>query len=781
MFKHIAGVLVFCLVIISALKAAPEPGDKTPKTFNLYVTVLDSSTGQPLDLVNLILRKNDQTININITNLKGKSVFHDLAPGDYEINFHYIGYKNLVLPVSLRDDNKEVVIKLPEESINLGEVVVEGAPVTRVSNFVDIKTGSQIFEGETYHAPPSAQMTTLIQRNLAGAVRAPTGEVHIRGMHGEFSYMIDGIPIPLGVFGGLNEVVDPRVVKIITFYTGGFPAEFGGQLAAVINILNQVPPGPFHLSLSSYGGSYFSSGAPGAGSSGKLNSNGQSFSLSTHESKFGFFLSGSRSETDRRIDQPVDSLFHDHGFDYSLYSKLDYIIDDNNYLTSNLNYSETQSQIPYDPVEAINEDTQNSYNAFQTLSFFHTISNELDREKSLFAGFYVREGGLKFRTSPLDETKQFLGSDTTTGYTIDQDRIFTTFGTRIKYSSRLAHEFLYESGFNLDITNGSETFHFKDEAGNGPINKTDFTGSDFGAFIQTEIRPFEWTNFEAGIRYDQHIAPAVALQKQFSPRLKLSFFADEQNTFYLSYDRLFIPTNIEGLNSIATAVGDSSTATLPEKDNLYEAGLIHKFGFGVSAKLSYFQKDASPGLDDETLGSSTIRVNVNIDKVKTRGIELSLDYTQPSSPFSAYLNGALIHAYGRGPVSGGFLPPDSSTDVFDLDHDQRLSVSAALNYQPDDWFINLTALYGSGLANGNDDYAFKTGLFDFNQGAHTTPYWIFDLAAGYTFVLGGGSKLTPALYVTNLLDHSHLIKGSFFSGASFEEPRNVIFKLTYEL
>ncbi len=44
-------------------------------------------------------------------------------------------------------------------------------------------------------------MTQLIQQNLAGAAKAPTGEVHIRGQHGEFSYLVDGIPVRLVFLG----------------------------------------------------------------------------------------------------------------------------------------------------------------------------------------------------------------------------------------------------------------------------------------------------------------------------------------------------------------------------------------------------------------------------------------------------------------------------------------------------------------------------------------------------------------------------------------------------
>ena len=43
----------------------------------------------------------------------------------------------------------------------------------------------------------------------------------------------------------------------------------------------------------------------------------------------------------------------------------------------------------------------------------------------------------------------------------------------------------------------------------GLVNKTDFTGSDFSLFAESEIHPFEWMNIDAGLRYDQHIAPSI--------------------------------------------------------------------------------------------------------------------------------------------------------------------------------------------------------------------------------------------------------------------------------
>ena len=784
-----ASLIIITIIFASLLNAKPSYKGETgsQNTVNYRVTVIDSAQNLPLEFVTVILKKANQIVNVKSTDHLGVAAFVDVEEGAYTLSTSYVGYKSYTAPVTISRINNGTRILLQQRAINLSAIVVTGSrsKANSINNFLDIKTGVKTVELQDFHPAPAARMTTVIQENLAGAVRATTGEVHIRGQHGEYSYYIDGIPIPLGVFGGLNEIVDPSVINSITFYDGGFPAEYGGQIAAIIDIKTHVPPGGFHLNLSTFGGSYLTSNneslGSGVGSFKSLNSNGQSISLSNHIGRLGYFFTGTRDETDRRIDTPTPVVFNDHGFDYFLFGKMDYFLSQNDYLTTNLNYSETNTEVPFDPVEGINYDTQNSYNAFQTLSYYHTFSNKTDKSTNLFAGLFVREGGLKLGTSPFDQSLQYIGNSPV-GYRVNQNRSFVSYGTRLKYSQDISHQFGYAAGIDFSVTNGADTFNFLNSNNNGPVNNTIFTGSDFGLFAQTNIHPFEWTRIEAGLRYDQHIAPIINLQNQLEPRLKISFFTDDFTTLYLSYDRLFIPTNIEGLSSVALAVGDSAQATYPEKDNLYVVGIIHNFLNGLTGKLDYFYKDSSPGLDDETLGSSTIRVNVNISHVHVRGIELSLNYSDPLTPFSGYINGSIIHAYGVGPVSGGFLPANNSTAPFDLDHDQRLSAVIGLNYQPSNWFLNLVGIYGSGLTNYPPaNYTFKTGLFDFNIGAHTAPSWIFNISGGYTFTVGNGSTLEPSLTITNLLDHAHLIKGAFFSGASFEERRNVVFKIEYSL
>ena len=791
-----SGKIFYTIVLVSLFQfvtfANTSPNGKTSdtkskkgETINFTVTVTDKDASIPLQSVIVVMKKNNSIIAKTSTNAFGRAQFNDLETGSYSLAAYYVGYNDFITNVDVDVQHKTFDVKLSEKNVEMNEVVVKGDKINKVATTIDVSNGQQVFEGATYHAAPTSQMSTLIQQNLAGAARAPTGEVHIRGQHGEFTYLVDGIPIPLGVFGGLNEIVDPKVITRVNFLTGGFPAEYGGQITGIMDIQNRVPTGKFHLDFSTYAGSYLTSNNDSLGSRvgtlKALNSNGQSLSFSDHIGKLGYFVSTSRQETDRRIDQPVRQLFHDHGFDYFLYSKLDYLLNENDYVTANLNFSSTQAQVPYNPLENFMADDQHTYNSFQTISFFHTISAVPDKESNLFIGAFARQGGLRFLPNLNDDNKVYLNNDTTQSYVVDQDRSFSTFGIRTKFDQSISHHFKYAVGFNYSGTAGREKFRFFNSLGDKQILSNNFSGYDFGVFAQSEWHPFEWTRLEFGLRYDLHNAPSIANQDQFSPRIKWNFFIDELNSISLSYSRLFMPTNIENLGAIASELGNNATPTYPEKDNLYEIAFMRNWENGFMTKIAGFIKDASPGLDDQTLGSSTIRVNVNINQVKVRGIELALTYNSSSIPFSGFLNASIIHAYGIGPITGGFIPQNLSTVPFDLDHDQRLSAVIGLNYQPEDWFVNLTGTYGSGLTNYNGNYIFKTGLFDLNQGAHTTPAFIFNVSAGYKFNLGGGQTLEPSIYITNIFDHQHLVKGAFFSGASYEEPRNLVFKISYHL
>ncbi len=785
--KPCISVVLFLLIILTCEGASAKI--ITPASgFSITVIVLDSAQNAPIQLARVSLRRKGIFVAGKVTDISGRVQFKDLSSGSFQLTVSFVGYESHTDSLFLGKKDASDTVRLIEtvhEEIEVGsEKDEKEADITAV----DVKTGNQVFEAEDNHASPNAGMVKILQENVLGAAKAPTGEVHIRGQHSEYAYYVDGIPIPPAVFGGFNEVVDDKVITTATFLTGALPAEYGGQASTAIVLQNHVPTGKFHLDFESYAGSYLGRDNTAPDSlkieTTKLkpvNLNGEALSLSDHIGNFGFFLSGSRAETDRRIDEPLPYIYHDHGFDYSTYGKFDFLLGDNDYFTSNINWSRTLTQVPFDPVEeGRKNDLQNSSNSYQTLSFFHTFSRESEAESDLYIGLFSRQGSLLFTPGSIDPHNFYFASDTAKGYILGEDRSYTTYGMYSKMNKRFSHELLLSAGLNISRTDGMGTFDAFDTTGaaHSPIN-ANFNGTDFGAFVQSEIHPFEWSKFEIGLRYDQQVAPDRPLEKQFSPRLRWNIFLDDMTTMYLSYGKYFTLASIEGIRSIASAVSTNTTPSLSERDDAYEVGLLHTFDEGLRGKIDAFHKNSLPGVDDQTIGASSIETEVNIAEVNVTGIEAGISYS--STLLTGYLNASIIHAYGSGAITGGFLPISTAGTATDLDHDERASVVASVNYTPKGWFANATAIYGSGLTNGNPTVDYKTGLFDFNQAGHTTPAWIVNISAGYTINLDEGAMIAPSLYINNLFDHEHLLKGAFFSGASWEEPRSIMLKVAVHL
>src|SRR5207237_5981958 len=84
----------------------------------------------------------------------------------------------------------------------------------------------------------------------------------------------------------------------------------------------------------------------------------------------------------------------------------------------------------------------------------------------------------------------------------------------------------------------------------GPASISDLKGSDVGVYAQTAIAPSDHWELRTGVRFDNHNAPFAGNQNQVSPRVKLTFFPDPANTFWVYYARLFLPTNVEDLRAI---------------------------------------------------------------------------------------------------------------------------------------------------------------------------------------------------------------------------------------
>jgi outer membrane receptor for ferrienterochelin and colicin len=738
-------------------------------------TVSDSAGGKPLPGGEVRLLQGATVVAVTTTDPFGRFVFHNLAPGQYTVSVRYLGFRPATRDVTVDAavEAPPLVLRLAPAPINLEAISVTAA----VPLAVDTRTGDQIFKQNDYHGAPTNTTSQILQQSIVGAARAPTGEVHIRGQHAEYTYYVDGIPVPAGISGSLNELFDPNVVNQIDFQTGSWDAEYGNKNAAIVNVTTRIPTGGLHVDASSYGGSYSTSG--------------EALSASTNAGKLGFFLSGSRQATDMRREPVVaDTLteavenFHNHGEDLFAFGKVQYVPTDRDVINLDLNRSRTRFQVPFDSTQGVIDDNQQDINGFVNLGWRHRYGeSEMDRTGELFVGGFFRDGSLHYTPGKNDQPSFIFYPDTTTPYNVQENRSFRTFGVKLDYTLQLHHGLEFKAGTLLSATSGTEAFTTVDSAGNpGPASNSSLKGSDVGVYLQTAISPSDRWELRLGARFDNHNAPFAGNQHQVSPRIKLSFFPTPATTLWAYYGRLFLPTNVEDLRAITSVAqgGVAAAPTLPERDDFVEVGLVHRFPAGVVTKLSAYHKSSSPGIDDNTVPGSAITTSVNIDQVRITGIEGVIEI-RPPGPVSGYVNVGLNHAYGFGAITGGFFPTQPPSGAFDLDHDQRLSSVASVLYSSNGFFVGATGIYGSGLTNGNSpDSTYGTGLLDFNRSIKVTPSFILNLSAGYAIAVGS-ALIRPQLYVDNLFNHKYLLKGAFFSGASFGRPRTVELRLNVGL
>src|SRR5213076_2334205 len=310
-------LVVAWLVAAGFTTAAPADGD-------IGGSVADSATGTPLPGGEVRVLRGGNTIATTTTDAFGRYVIHNVPTGSYSVEVRYLGYRSEVRDVAIgaTDALARADFRLVPLPINLSAVEVSSA----VPLAVDTRTGNQIFKQNDYHGAPTNTTSQILQQSIVGAARAPTGEVHIRGQHAEYTYYIDGVPVPAAISGSLNELFDPQVVNQISFQTGGWDAEYGNKNAAVVNVTTRIPAGGFHGSVGTYVGTYDASAT-----TSDRGFNGQSVNLSTNSGPWGVFFSGARQFSGMRrepviLDPTTDKVenFHNQGTDYFGFGKIQY-------------------------------------------------------------------------------------------------------------------------------------------------------------------------------------------------------------------------------------------------------------------------------------------------------------------------------------------------------------------------------------------------------------------------------------------------------------------------
>ncbi|MFZ1525979.1 MAG: TonB-dependent receptor [Saprospiraceae bacterium] len=200
--------------------------------------VYDAQSGSPLISANLQLM---DTNTGTITDVNGFYFFTNVPPGDYNLVATYVGYDSISVPVKISPNT--IIYKsltMTESSVQLSEVSISSSREKSRStvNISQISvTGRQIktlpsVGGESDIAQYLQVLPGVISTGDQG------GQIYIRGGSPiQNKILLDG----LNIFNpfhsvGFYSVFETELIKNTEVYTGGFGAEYGGRISAIVDI-----------------------------------------------------------------------------------------------------------------------------------------------------------------------------------------------------------------------------------------------------------------------------------------------------------------------------------------------------------------------------------------------------------------------------------------------------------------------------------------------------------------------------------------------------------------
>lgn len=217
--------VVFLLMMLTTLSAfAGTQGiiegkirDASTKEFILSVTVQIAGTTMG-----------------TVSDIEGYYVIRNIRAGVYDMKFTLLGYKTVIMKnVTVNADMRtRIDVSMDQSTVELGAVeIISQKPLIQKDQ---PSTAFSISEVKLEKLPVTTFQEVLSLQpgvTLEGNVRG--------GKTNEVIYLVDGIPVQDFVGGGLGTELPKSSIGGMTIYTGGFEAEYGNAMSAVINVITK--------------------------------------------------------------------------------------------------------------------------------------------------------------------------------------------------------------------------------------------------------------------------------------------------------------------------------------------------------------------------------------------------------------------------------------------------------------------------------------------------------------------------------------------------------------
>jgi hypothetical protein len=653
--------------------------------------ILDEDTGEPIMFATIYIM---ETKSGAVSDLNGFLSFM-LKPGTYNVIFEYLGYGKKKYQLEVLSDGK-FSVDLKKSVIQMKEVVVYG------DRQMSIRAKDPGLDKMSIKAIRELPMMMgerdilKISGTLPGIVSVGEGSAGLNvrgGGSDQNAFYINKIPVYntshlFGFFPAFNS----DIIKDFSIYKGHIPAEYGGHLSSVFNIITRQGN---RKNFTARGG--VSPITANLVVEGPLKKDTCSFMLSARSSYSDWILK-KLSDPDIRNSS---ASFND--------------------FSAGVNYDIRKTQLAafgYHSSDKFRLSDLNSYeysNDGLSLSFNHNFSNSFRSEFSLIASQY------KFSTIDQQEESNAYQQ----AYKMEH------YEARADFKHMLSDKNTLEYGANAVLykLNRGTVLPYGDNSLRIPVDLGSEQGIESALYISDEYEVLPWLNLTVGARYAMFVPTGPKTVYEYAPDAPMDaryivdtlYFAHNQPIRWYKEPDLRVAINIETdvAGSVKLAFNQmhqnlfmlSNTTTiapntqwkladyhlLPSESNQVSAGVFRtlaEMGIETSAEVFYKQtKNYSEFKDGaDFLNNPLVETSVLQGDQTAWGIEFFLKRSSRKLDgwISYTYSRSIIHIDGGEPwnqINGGeaypanFDIPHVLNLVFNYHFSRRLTFASILTYQ----------------------------------------------------------------------------------------------------
>lgn len=223
------------LGVAVSLSAAAQTG-------KIYGTITNAINNEPVPFTTVILVGTGYG---TVSDENGNYEINDIAPGLYNIEFSFVGFKKLTIPEIQVSNAKPVYLNVTmEEDLNVLEAVEVKVPITDKTEESPLSLRT-IGANEIQRNPGGNRDISRVIQSLPGVTYTPSfrNDIIIRGgAPNENRFFLDGVEVPninhfatQGSSGGPKGLINVDFIREVELYSGAFPVNYGNALSSVMS------------------------------------------------------------------------------------------------------------------------------------------------------------------------------------------------------------------------------------------------------------------------------------------------------------------------------------------------------------------------------------------------------------------------------------------------------------------------------------------------------------------------------------------------------------------